>query len=118
MLWGGAEVLDGPTCRFAKGAGRVERPVWIAEHLAGEEDEIGLTLGNDGVGLMWIRDHADCCSGDSSLSPDACSERHLVPGADRDGDMGYEAPGRAINQVDAMGAELAGEGDGIVNGPS
>jgi len=96
----------------------VKRPVRIAEHLAGEEDEVGLAIGDDGVGLLRISDHADRGSGDCGLGTNARGEGCLECRTDGDGGVGNLTAGRAVDKVDAMGAEMAGEGDGVVHGPS
>ena len=113
-----AEVLDGPTGWLAEGGSSMERPVGIAEHFASEEDEIGLSFGDDGVGLMGIGDHADGGCRDGGFGADARGEGYLVAGAEGDGGMGDETAGGAIDQVDATGAELPGERDGVVDGPT
>ena len=96
----------------------MERPVGIAEHFAGEEDEIGLAVGDDCVGLLRIGDHADGGGGDGGFGADARGEGNLVAGADGDFCVGNEAAGGDVDEVDAVGAEMAGESDGVVDGPA
>ena len=103
------EVLSWPADGFAKGLGSVEGPVRIAEHCARQQDEVGFFFGNDFVGLLRVGDHADGGGGDGGFSADACSEGSLIARTDGNGGMGYEAAGRAIDEVDAVGAEMAGE---------
>ena len=93
-------------------------PVGIAEHLAGEEDEIGLALGNDCVGLMRVGDHADGGSGNGGFGADARGKGGLETGTDRDRCVRDEAAGRDVDEIDSAGAKMASERDGVVWRPS
>ena len=101
----GAEILDRPACSFAKGRSGMQWPVGVAQHFAGEEDEVGLAVGNDGVGLRGLGDHADGGSGDAGFGADACGERTWKSGADGDIGVGSLAAGGAVDEIDAMGAQ-------------
>ncbi len=114
----GAQVLHGPACGFAESGCGVQRPVWVAEHLAGEEDEIGVALGDDGVCLLGISDHAYGRGGNGALGADACGERCLESRTDGDSRVRDLSTGGAIDEVDAVGAQMAGESDGVVDGPA
>ena len=114
----GAQVLQGPACGFAESCGGVQGPVRVAEHLAGKEDEIRLTVGDDGVCLLGIGDHAHGRSRNGGLGPDACGEGCLERWTDGNGCVRDLATGGAIDEVDAVRAQVAGEGDGVVNGPA
>lgn len=114
----GAEVLDGPGDGFAQSSGSVERPVGVAQHFAGQEDEVGFAGGDDGVGLLRLGDHADGGSGDGGFGANAFGERGLEGGADGDFGVGDQSSGRDVDEVDAMGAEVTGEGNRFVDGPA
>jgi len=114
----GAEILHGPAGRFAEYGCGVERPVRIAEHLAGEEDEVGVAFGDDGVGLLGISDHADSGGGNCGFGTDARGKGCLESGTNGDDRVRNLAAGGAIDEVDPMGAEMAGKGDGVINGPA
>lgn len=114
----GAKILHRPACGFAKYSRGVERPVWIAEHFAGEKDEVGAAFGDDCVGLMRVCDHADGGGGNRGFGPDARGKRRLERGADRDDGVRNLAARGAIDEVDALGAEMAGEGDGVIDSPA
>src|SRR5579872_3842921 len=113
-----AKILNGPTLRRAKSDGGMQRPVGIAEHFAREEDHVGSTFGDDGVGLMRIGDHADGRSWNGSFGPDTRREGNLEGRSDRDLGMGDETSGGDVDEIDAARAEKAGESDGFVDGPA
>lgn len=96
----------------------MERPIRIAQHFAGEEDEVGVTFGNDGVGLLRVGDHADGGSGDGGLGADPRGEGGLKRGAYGNLRVGNLTAGGAIDQVDAMGAEMTREGNGFIDRPA
>ncbi len=114
----GAKILHGPACRVAEYGCGVERPVGIAEHFAGEEDEIGVAFGDDGVGLLRVCDHADGGGGNRGFGTDARGKGCLKRRTNGDDRVRNLAAGGAIDEVDAMGAEMAGEGDGVINSPA
>ena len=45
--------------------GGMTRPIGIAEHFSCEKDHVGLTGGDNCVGLRGIGDHADCAGGNT-----------------------------------------------------
>ena len=121
--WGGmvgrsAKILRRPRSRVAKGGGGVNGPVGVAEHFAGQEDEIGVSGGDDVVGLMRIGDHADGGSGDVGFVADLGSKGNLVAWAGGDFGIGNHAARRAIDEVDAVVAEEGGKSNGIIDGPA
>jgi len=93
-------------------------PVGVAQHFACEQHEIGLTFGDDRVGLMRIGDHADGGGGNSRFRADARGEGNLEAGADGDFGVGSETARGDVDEVDAAGAKQAGEGDGFVGRPA
>ena len=114
----GAEVLGRPAGGLAEGGSGVEGPVGVAEELAGEEDEVGLAGGDDGVSLGRISDEADGGGGDVGFAADAGGEGDLEGGTDGDFGVGDHAARRDINEINAMVAEEMGELDGVVDGPT
>lgn len=68
-------------------------PVGVAEEFAGEENEVGLAAGDDGVGLGGVGDETDCGSGDICFAADAFGELRLEAGAYGDFCVGDEASG-------------------------
>ena len=92
----------------------MQGPVGIAEHFAGEEDEIGLALGDDGVGLMRVGDHADGSSGSGGFGADARGKGSLETGTDGDLCVRNQAAGGDVDEVDAVGTQETAEGDGVV----
>lgn len=96
----------------------MQRPVGIAEHLAGEEDQIGLTLADDCIGLMRVGDHADGRGGNCGFGADARGKRSLETGTGRDFGVRNQASGRDVDEVDAMSAEEACESDRVIWRPA
>jgi len=96
----------------------MQRPIRIAQHFAGEEDEVGVTVGNDGVGLLRVRDHADGGRGDGGLGADPRCEGGLKRASHGDFCIGNQPAGGTIDQIDAMGTEMTGEGDGFIDRPA
>ena len=117
-MWSGAHILHRPRCGFAECDGGVERPIGIAQHLAGEEDEVGITVGDEVVGLVWLGDHANGGCRNGGFGADAGSKRGLKSGADGDFGIRYKAAGRDVDEVHAVGAQVSGESDGVVDGPA
>ena len=60
----------------------VERPVGIAQHLASQQHDVGVSLANL-LRLFGVGDHADRGGGDPRLAPDSGRERNLIAGAER-----------------------------------
>jgi hypothetical protein len=115
---GGAQILHRPCCSFAERDGGVKRPVGIAEHFAREENEVGRVVSDEAVGLLRLGDHADGGCGNGSFIANARCEGSLKGGADGDFCIGREPAGRDVDEVDAVGAEMTGESDGVVDGPA
>jgi len=109
--------LHGPAHGFAERFGSVERPVGVAQHLAGEEDDVGLAFGDDFVGLLRFGDEADCGGGDACFFADAFGEGDLEGGAGGNFGMRHKAAGGDIDEIDAVFAEMAGELYGFVGRP-
>jgi len=96
----------------------VDGPVGVAEELAGEKDEVRLTVGDDGVGLRGIGDEADGGGGYVGFAADSLGELDLEAWNDGDFRVGYLAARRAIDEVDAVIAEMMSELDGFVGIPA
>src|SRR6185437_1288170 len=79
----GAGVLNRPGDLLLELVCGVERPVGVAQELAGKEDEVGLVVADDLVGLDWPGDHPDRACGQLGLAVNDLRVRHLVAGADR-----------------------------------
>jgi hypothetical protein len=79
----------------------VERPVRVAQHGAGEDDQIGAALPDDLVGLRRIRDQPDGRRGDAGSAADRLRERHLVAGSERNRRVRDVAARAAVDDVDA-----------------
>jgi len=107
--WGAARrYWGGPTSGLAQGSGGVQREVGIAEHFAGEEDEIGFAIGHNVIGLNGIGDHADGCGGDVGFAADSGGELDLEAGAGRNLGVGDLAARGAVDEIDAVVAEEMG----------
>ncbi len=118
MLRSGAEVLHRPTRRFTQGGCRVERPIRIAQHLAGQEHQISLTLGYELVGLVWIGDHTHGCRWNAGLRSDSSRKGCLKAGSDGNAGIGNLSAGRSVDQVNAMRFEKARKLNRVVDGPA
>src|SRR5580700_6802266 len=100
-------ILQRPTRRCAERLLSLERPVRLAQHFAREKREIGLTRLDDLIGLLRVRDHADCAGQDLGFFANRFGKRNLK--ARRDGNLcafDQRAAG-AIDQIDADGFEHA-----------
>ena len=93
--------------------GGVKGPVGVAEKLAREQDEVGLTSANDLVGLGWFGDHSNCSSGDLGFAVDGVRVVDLVAGADGDLLRGVVTASGDVYKVDICLLEEFGEGDGL-----
>ena len=71
-------VLDRPGRLDAEVLRGLDRPVRLAEQLAGEEDQVGVAAGDDLVGLRRLGDQADRAGQDPGLVADPPRERDLV----------------------------------------
>ena len=64
------------------------RPARIEQHRPRQRNEIRLSAGDDGFGLLRVGDHADSTGGDAGFFLYTFGERQLVTGAN--GDFGVE----------------------------
>ena len=108
---GGARVLHGPGDLLVQGRGGMERPVWVAEKFARQQNDIRLAGANELVGLRRGSDHADGSGRDSSFVTDGLGVVNLVSGADGDLLRRVIASGGDVDEVDAFVAEVPGEVD-------
>ena len=96
----------------------MQGPVGIAEHFASEEDEIGLALGNDCIGLKRVGDHANGSSGNGGFGADARGKGSLKTGTDGDLCVRNQAARGDVDEVDAVSTQETGERDGLVGRPA
>ena len=96
----------------------MERPVRVAEELAGQKDEVGLAGADDLVGLGGLGDHAYGAGGDFGFVPDGFRVVDLVAGADGDLLGRVIAAGGDIDQIDALLLHELGEGYGLGEVPA
>ena len=106
MAWfgssaGGAGVLDWPWGWLAQNLGGVQGPVGIAEHLASQNDEVGLATADDLVGLGGFGDHADGAGWNTGFVVDGLGVTDLVARADGDLLGGVVAAAGDVDEVDA-----------------
>lgn len=114
----GAQILARRFDRGAEGLRGAHGEVRIAEQFASDENEIGLSGFQNRFGLLWFGDHADGAGEDFGIAADLRGERDLVAGTD--GDFGVErvAAGGGIDEIDAERLDVAGELDGVFDGPA
>lgn len=70
---------------------RLERQVWrrrarparIVKNAAGDGDQVGPTLGDDGFGRLRFGNQSHCNRRQSAAGANRCRQRHLVVGAQR-----------------------------------
>ncbi len=96
----------------------MDGPERVAKKFAGEKYRVGLAGADDGVGLLRGCDHADGTSGQTGLSPNLCCEGDLVAGAEGDLLQRAVSAGGAIEQINPVGGQFAGESDGVVDRPA
>jgi hypothetical protein len=118
MLGCRALVLGWPFRSLTQRGGGVQRPVGVAQHLAGQENQIGLAAGNNRVGLRRIGNHAHRSGRHFGFLAYSRGERDLVTGADRDLYVRNHASRGAIDQIDAVRAKEMCELNGLVDIPS
>ena len=96
----------------------MERPIWVAQHFACEQDEIGRVGADDLVGLGGRGDLAYCRGRDFGFAADLRGEGNLVAGAGGNGSAGDVAPGGDVDEIDAMLLEDAGQRDRLIDIPA
>src|ERR1039457_1697830 len=79
--------------------------IGIAQEFARHEDQVGLPVTHDFVGLLWRGDHANGAGEHSRFPPDALRKRNLISGTKRNRGMRRVAPRGAIHQIDAQWLE-------------
>jgi hypothetical protein len=84
FLEAGALVLFGPSDLLLEHMSGSKRPVGFAEEFASQQDYVGLSGGDDVLGLLGRCDHANGSGGDSRLAADALGKRSLIAGAGKD----------------------------------
>lgn len=73
-----APVLHRPRNVGAEFVGGLKRPVRVSEHLAAKRDEVGPLVSDEGVGVGWLRDPANCGDGHVGPLPNRLGVRHLI----------------------------------------
>ena len=96
----------------------MERPVGIAQHLAREQNQIGLAVADDLVGLGGAGDHADGGGRNFGLAADPRRERNLIARADRDLRLLDIAARGAVDRIDAEPLQLPRERDRLLEVPA
>ena len=110
----GAQILLRPTGRLSENSRGMERPVGVAEQFSAEENEIGLALSNDGIGLDGVSNQANGSSGNGCLATDSGGKLDLESGARGDLGVGNLAAGGNVDQIDAVLAKEPGDLNGFV----
>src|ERR1035437_208824 len=80
----GAGVLQRRRRLFAQGAGRMQREIGIAQEFAPQQNQVGLPVAHDIVGLPRRGDQADGTGTHLRLAPDALGKPDLISGPKRD----------------------------------
>ena len=70
----------------------MERPIRVAEHLSGEQNQVSLPVTDDLVRLGGRGDLADCSCRDARFAADSFGEWNLVSGAGGNGGSRDIAP--------------------------
>src|SRR4051812_43345790 len=83
----------------------VDGEVRVAQELAGEEDEVGLVFGDDGVGLFGVRDQANGGYVELGSVFDGFGEADLIARARGNDGVGDAAARAAVNQIDVFALE-------------
>jgi hypothetical protein len=96
----------------------MNRPIRVAEHLAGQKDQVGLALGDKGVRLAGVSDHAHSRGGNAGFSTDPGGKRRLEAGTDGNSGVGDLAAGGDVNKIDTARAEEPSEFYRLVDGPA
>jgi len=89
--------LNGPFDVCSERFCGVERPVGIAQHRAGEQDDVGFAFGDSLLGFEGRVDHADGSGGDCCVAADGLGEGNLIAGGDGDFGFGDEAAAGAVD---------------------
>ena len=96
----------------------MQRPVGIAQQLAGQQDQVGLAGAQHVFGLHRFGDQPHGASGDARFAADALGELGLVAGADGNFRVRRGAAGGHIDQVHAQRLEPAGQLHRLVRVPA
>ena len=111
-------ILDGPRNRLPELTGCPQRPIRIAQELAGDEDRIRLPGRNDLLGLDGRRDHPDRTGHDFSVPADLPGKRRLKTRTERNLCMRRAAARRAIDEVYSCLPQPTRELNGLLNIPA
>ena len=96
----GAQVLVWPGHIDAQCLCRLERPVWLAQHLPCQQYDIGLPRGDNLFRLHRLRDKADSACRNTNLFSNRSRKRDLESGAGRNFRIRNKCTARAIDQID------------------
>jgi hypothetical protein len=111
-----AAALETIGYRGAERDRRMPAPARIVEHRPRHGHHVGLSLGNDRLGLLRLGDQPDHARGDAALALDPFGNRQVVARRRRRPGVGGDTARRAIDEVDAFRLERLGMGDGFVRG--
>src|SRR6267142_1204231 len=111
-------VLRRPANLYAKVAGGLQRPVWVPQELAGDEDHVCLARAHDVLRLVGAPDHSHRSCLDGGLPPDALGKRRLVARPDGDLHAGQKPARGAVDQVHALTREASRQLDRLIDVPT
>lgn len=93
----------------------MERPVRIAQQFAPEKNEIGLALGNDGIGLGGVSNQTNGCGGNGCFATDSGRKLNLKSRSGGDLGVGNLTAGRNIDKIDTALAHELRELNGFID---
>ena len=96
----------------------MERPVGFAEEFASQQHQVGLSGGDDVLGLLGREDHADGPGEDSSLAANALGKGSLIARAKRNFRGRNDSSRGCVDEINAKRFDLTGERDGILDIPT
>src|SRR5208283_3416816 len=109
----GALVLVWPEYIGAQYVCRMERPVWLAQHLPCQQYNVGLPRGDYLFRLYRLRDKADSACRHTNFFSNGSRKGNLESGTGRNFRIGNQGPARAIDQIDPDIFKLSAEFDGL-----
>jgi len=110
---GSASVLNRPWGGLAQNVCSVKGPVGIAEHLAGQQDQVGLAGADYLVCLRGFGDHTDGTSRNGGFVMNGFGVVDLIAGAEGNLLGWVVATGGDVDEIDACLLYEFGEGDGL-----
>src|SRR5580693_298282 len=86
--------------------GRMPRPARIEKHATAERDHVGLSVGDNVLGLLCLSDKADGHRRNTGLAADSLRERHLIARSDLQLLLRHRAAARRGNVITAAFLEF------------